>query len=470
VPTADARFVRALADVVGDAHVATDPEITRGYCVDWTGRYVGASPAVVRPSSTAEVAAVIGICREHGVAVVAQGGNTGLVGGGVPLVGELVLSLTRMASVANVDLVAGQVTAQAGSTIAQVQAAAGASSSGLTYAVDLASRASATVGGTIATNAGGLRVVRFGDTRAQLLGIEAVLGDGSVVSHLGGLPRDNTGYDLAGLLAGSEGTLGIVTAARLRLVPVQPFRTTALLGFTSAFTAIDAVVGLRRTAPSIEALELFFRSGLELVCEMAGLQPPLASLPDAYLLVESSGPADPTDELSSAVSALVGVTDAAVTSDGPRRRALWQYRELHTEAISRVGIPHKLDVAIPLRALADFLVEVPHVVASVAPEARVFLFGHAADGNVHVNITGIPVDDLAVDDAVLRSVAERGGSISAEHGIGSAKRKWLHLNRSAAELAAMIAIKRALDPDGILNPNVLLSPVVPRGTVAPRGW
>jgi FAD/FMN-containing dehydrogenase len=446
-----------LTEIVGPLNLLGDADVLAGYAVDWTGRFAGTTPAVVRPGSTDEVAAVVQACVAHGIAVVPQGGNTGLVGGSVPLEGEVVLSLTRLSALDAVDPAASQVTAGAGATIAALHAAA--MRAGLAYGVDLASRDAATVGGTIATNAGGLRVLRYGDTRAQLVGVEAVLGDGSVVSHLAGLPRDNTGYHLPSLLAGSEGTLGIITRARLRLVAATTSRTVALLAFASCDDAVSALGPLRSSCATVEAIELFLPAGLRLVCDVMGAAPPFASLDGhgAYLLVEAAGRRDTEADLADAVASLAGVLDVAVAVDEPRRAALWAYREHHTEAINRVGTPHKLDVAVPLRALAHFVDEVPSVVASVAPEARTWLFGHAADGNVHVNVTGVDPDDERADDAVLRFTASLEGSISAEHGIGRAKTEWLALNRSDAERAAFRAIKHALDPAGILNPGVLLA-------------
>jgi FAD/FMN-containing dehydrogenase len=445
----------ALAAIVGDVHVLTDAELRVPYERDWTGGFAGSTPAVVRPGSTAEVAEVVRLCAAHGVAVVPQGGNTGLVGGGVPLAGEVVVSTRRLDGLGPVDPVAAQITAGAGVTIGMVQASARAH--GLRYGVDLAARDSATVGGTVATNAGGLRVMRHGATRAQVVGIEAVLGDGSVISHLGGLIKDNTGYDLAGLLCGSEGTLGIVTAARLRLLPRPSEVVVALIGFDDPSTAVEAVAAWRSAVPDIEAAELILAPGLDLVCATYGLSPPFASRPAVYVLVEAAGRRDPTDDLAAAIAAS-GIDDAAVAvaADERRRAELWRYREEHTTAINTVGPPHKLDVTLPLGSLGRFIDDAPGIVAAVAPEARTWLFGHVADGNVHVNVTGVAPDDDRVDAAVLEAVADRGGSISAEHGIGTAKRQWLGLNRSPAERAAFAAVKHALDPAGILNPAVLL--------------
>jgi FAD/FMN-containing dehydrogenase len=442
-----------LRSVVGAAHVLTDPSVTESYAVDWTGRFAGSTPAVVRPGSTEEVAAVVNWCSTNGVAVVPQGGNTGLVGGSVPLAGELVLSLRRLDALSSVDEIAGQLTAGAGTTIADVQRAARAVE--WDYGVDWGARDSATVGGSIATNAGGSKVARYGDTRAQLLGVEAVLGDGSVVSHLDGLVKDNTGYHLPSLLCGSEGTLGIITAARLRLVPRYDERVVALLGFAGVDDALVACGALRRTLPSLDATELFFHDGLSLVCTTFGLPMPLTSPAAAYLLVECADRVDPSEQLASAVAGL-GAVEVAVATAAGRRAELWRYREAHTEAINLIGPPHKLDVTLPGGALAEFADSVKIRVLAVQPRAQVWLFGHAADGNLHVNVTGVDPTDQRIDAAVLGLVAELGGSISAEHGIGTAKKQWLHLNRSAAEIAAMRSLKRALDPAGILNPNSLL--------------
>lgn len=445
----------ALQRSVGDANVLCDADVIAGYCVDWTGRFRGSTGCVVRPGTTAEVAAVLVTCAAHRAAIVPQGGNTGLVGGSVPLGGEIVLSLQRMHAIDEPDVEASQITAQAGATIGDVDRAAG--SVGLAYGVDLASRDTATVGGTIATNAAGLHALRYGDTRAQIIGIEAAFADGRVTSHLGGLVRDNTGYHLPSLLCGSEGTLAVITAARLRLLPRPEHRVVALLAFDDLSAALAAASAARRRLPSLDAAELFLEPGLQLVCEVTGRPHPFASAHVAYLLLQAADNVDPTDAMAEVVAALSGVVDAAVATDGSRREELWGYRERHTESINAVGTPHKLDVAVPRAVLGTFIDEVARVVASLAPAARTWIFGHAADGNLHVNVTGLDDDDERVDDAILRLVASIGGSISAEHGIGTAKRAWLALNRSDDELAVFRSIKRGLDPLGILNPNVLVN-------------
>ncbi|MFP5321434.1 MAG: FAD-binding oxidoreductase [Acidimicrobiia bacterium] len=447
--------LRALRSVVGDAHVVEDPEVVAPHVVDWTGAFVGSSPAVVRPGTTAEVAEVVRLCRREQVALVPQGGNTGLVGGSVPLAGEVVLSTRRLVGVTDLDADAGQLSAAAGSTLADVQAAAAAT--GWRYGVDLAARDSATIGGTVATNAGGLRVLRHGTTRRQLLGVEAVLGTGDVVSRLGGLVKDNTGYDLAGLLCGSEGTLGVVTAVRLALVPAAGTAVTALVGLASVADAVALVGRLRRAVPTLEAAELVLGAGADLVASQTGSAPVLRPVPPVQVVVEAVGPPDPSAALAAALDDAPGVLDVAVADDPARAAGLWHVREAHTEAIARLGVVHKYDVTLPAPRLARFAEEVGEAVRAVDPEAAVWVFGHVGDGNLHVNVTGASPDRVvAAGDAVLGRVVADGGSISAEHGIGTAKRAWLARDRSPGDVAAMQAVKAALDPDGILNPGVLL--------------
>jgi FAD/FMN-containing dehydrogenase len=447
-----------LADIVGSAQVLVDADVRAPFEVDWTRRFGGPALLVVRPAGTAEVAAVVQACAARGVGVVVQGGNTGLVGGSVPAAGGarpvVVLSTVRLTRLDAVDTVAAQVTAGAGVTLARLQAAA--ARAGLAFPVDLAARDSATIGGMVATNAGGLHVLRYGATRAQILGVEAVLADGTVISRLSGLVKDNTGYDLSQVLIGSEGTLGIVTVVRLRLVADQPEKVVALLGVASTAEALAYLDVLRRRAEGLSAAELFFADGLALVRDHAGLPDPLRQAFPAYLVVECAGVRDPGESLFEALAALdVPEAATAVATDAAGRARLWAYRERHTEAISAVGVPHKLDVTLPQSRLAEFEQAVRRVVAETAPSSRLVLFGHVGDGNLHVNVIGPPPGDETVDEAVLRLVASMDGSISAEHGIGRAKAAWVALSRSPAELAAMRAIKAALDPEGVFNPGVL---------------
>ncbi|MGO9221726.1 MAG: FAD-binding oxidoreductase [Streptosporangiaceae bacterium] len=438
-------LLRDLAAVVGGPHVLTG-DATAGYAVDWTGRFRGDPPAVVRPRDAAQVAAVLALCSGAGIPVVPQGGNTGLVGGGVPVHGEIVLSLVRLDRLGPPDVEAAQVTAGAGVTLSRVSAAA----PGLDLGILIASRDSATVGGAVATNAGGLRVLRYGPMRAQLRGIEAVLADGTVLSHLSGLVKDNTGYDYPSLLAGSEGTLAVITQARLRLVPRARDLVTVLCGFPSLGELHASARLAAARVPGLLSAEFFTPAGLDLLISRAGLAPPLAVPAQAYLLLEADGPGALDD-----LAAVAGDHPAAVAQSAADRARLWAYRERHPEAAGFLGAALKLDVSVPAARWVQLAEGVAGVVAGVDPGATVITFGHVADGNVHVNIVPGAPPDGRHEDAVFSFVASLGGSISAEHGIGALKARWLPLARSAAERELFARIRGAFDPAGILNPHVL---------------
>jgi FAD/FMN-containing dehydrogenase len=424
-----------LAAAVGPDHVLTDPAVTMSYGTDWTGRWRARPLAVVRPGSTAEVAATIRVCADAGVPVVPQGGNTGLVGGSVPR-GDgrmVVLSTRRLATVGPLDRGTRSLVVGAGASLSDVHRAA--ARVGLRYAVDLAARDSATVGGTVATNAAGLRALGLGDTRRQVVGVEAVLADGTVVDDVTGPPAGRDGFPLAGLLCGSEGTLAVITAARLRLgAPPAVPPVTLLVGLTSPADALALL-----DQPGLTAAELLLRPGLELVCRVGGLPDPLPRAWPAYLLLEVEGePVLPDD------------VDAVVD---PR---VWAYREGMTDAIATLGIPHKLDVALPVDAVPAFVAELPAVVTPFA----VHPFGHLGVGNVHVNVVDVgsgPGRDPdragldAVDERVVRLVHRHGGAVAAEHGIGVAKVQWVGPDPVRTRL------KCALDPAGLLNPGVATS-------------
>jgi FAD/FMN-containing dehydrogenase len=445
VGTLPGTVFNSLAAIVGGQHLLTG-EATAGFAVDWTGRFHGDAAAVIRPRDTAEVAAVLALCTDAGLPVVPQGGNTGLVGGGVPLHGEVVLNLSRLNQMGPVDRAASQVTAGAGATLQQVAD----TDPDLDLGIQIASRGSATVGGAVATNAGGVRVLRYGPMRAQLRGIEAVLADGTVVSHLAGLIKDNTGYDYPSLLAGSEGTLAVITQARLRLVPRLRDTVTAIIGLGSLGELHALAHQAVREVPGLISAEFFTRTGLDILVEHAGLTPPLASPAQDYLLLEASG--------SGALDDLAGVIadrDAAVGESAAERRRLWSYRERHPEAAGFLGVPIKLDVSVPAAQWVRLASEVAGVVAEADPGARVITFGHVADGNVHVNIVPAGTADGRHENAVFSFVASLGGSISAEHGIGALKAQWLELARTPAELALFARIRAAFDPSGTLNPHVL---------------
>jgi len=440
-----AALLREFAAVIGEAHVLTG-DAAAGYAVDWTGRFRGHAPAVLRPADTAEVAAVLAVCREAGVPVVPQGGNTGLVGGGVPGHGEVVLSLARLDRLDPVDADAGQVTAGAGVPLRRVADA----DPGLDLGVLIASRDSATVGGAVATNAGGLRVLRYGPMRSQVRGVEAVLADGTVVSHLAGLVKDNTGYDYPGLLAGSEGTLAVITAARIQLVPRPPGPVTVIVGLGGPGEVHDLARAALRSVPGLLSAEFFTRAGLDVLAGHAGLAPPLRDPVPAFLLLEAAGPGAAED-----LAHLAGDYPVAVATTPADRARLWAYRERHPEAAGFLGVPLKLDVSVPAAHWVTLATEVGDVVRAVDPGARLISYGHVADGNLHVNVVPAAEADGRHEDAVFGFVASLGGSISAEHGIGALKARWLPLIRSAPERALFARIRAAFDPAGILNPHVL---------------
>jgi FAD/FMN-containing dehydrogenase len=359
----------------------------------------------------------------------------------------IVLSTRRIDVLGDVDDLSGQVTVGAGATLGDVRRHA--ASAGWSYGVDLAARDSATIGGTVATNAGGIHVVAFGMTRAQVVGIEAVLPDGSIVSHLSGMLKDNTGYDLGGLLCGSEGTLGVITAVRLRLHRPLGRTTVALIGCGSYAEAIALMSSAVAPGVRLLAAEVIDETGLELAASLHGVAWPLAERHPVVTLLEVVDGGD--------ASGLVGLDDAdvAIGLDASEQARLWTFREGQGEAFSSLGVCHKLDVSVPLPSLAACAEELRGVVAAVPGVQTFGVFGHLADGNIHVEAFGPEADDPGVDQAVLGCVARYGGSISAEHGVGRAKAHDLHLCRSQAEIAAMRAVKAAWDPQGLMNPGVI---------------
>ncbi len=444
-------FEDVLASIVGPSHVLVEPDLKASYEVDWSGRFRGTARCVVRPANTAEVAAVLGVCAQAQVPVTVQGGNTGLVGAGVPAGGDVLLSLARLDELEPVDPIAAQVTVGAGVRLEALQRHVRAA--GLDFGVDLAARSLATIGGLVATNAGGIRVVRYGSMRAQLAGLEAVLADGTVLSRLDPPAKDNTGYDWAQLLCGSEGTLAIITKVRVRLVPPPGEQAVALIGVSGTAAALELLAAARR-ALTLSAVEIFYADGLDLVRSGGGLSAPLPDEYPAYVVLEAAG-ANPTDDILALLSESPVVGDATVAADAPGRARLWAYRENHTEAINAAGVPVKLDVCVPLGSLPAFVEALPATLAAVSPYARLIVFGHLNEGNLHVNVLGA-ADGEEVTDAVRKLVASFNGSISSEHGVGRAKTAWLGLSRSEAEITAMRRVKLALDPTHLLNPGVLL--------------
>ena len=473
------RLLDRLRAVVGPRHVLTGDAEVAPYLTDWTGRHRGRAAAVLRPGSTAEVSEVVRACHETGVAVVPQGGNTGLVAGGVPdgTGQQVVLSLGRLRTVRDVDPVAGTITVEAGVVLADVQAAA--EGVGRLFPLSLGSEGSCTIGGNLATNAGGTAVLRYGMTRELVLGLEVVLPDGRVWDGLRGLRKDNTGYDLTQLFVGSEGTLGVITAAVLRLHPATPSRATAWVSVADVAAAV-ALLGVvqQRSGGHLSAFELVSRTALDLVlAHLPGAADPSPEPTPWAVLVELAGaPATDLDApleeaLAEAVEAGL-VTDAAVAGSPAQRAALWSLREGISEAQRTEGAALKHDVTLPVADLARWVDATGPLVEGLLPGVRLVTYGHVGDGNLHYNLNAPPGDDAALaahaaalTAAIHDSVAAAGGSISAEHGLGRTKAAAAAAYKSDVELDLMRAVKRALDPDGLMNPGVLLPPTegVPDG-------
>ena len=435
--------------------IIDDQEIIAGFVDDWTRRFRGHTSVVAIPRSTSEVAEILKWCSSNQVNVVPQGGNTGMVGGGVPMNGELILSLRRMNRVDFIDGPIPHIIAQAGATLASIQESA--THNGWMYGVDFSARESATIGGTIATNAGGNHVIRYGDTRRQVVSLQALTASGKIIGDISGLTKDNTGYHLPSLLCGSEGTLAVITQARLRLWTQPQEKTVVLLGLSSPKVALEIVKFFVASNEETQACEIFFEKGLSLVCQQFGIQPPWPETCSTYLLIEFAGSKGLLDRLNGSEGGemLKNFDLIAIGEEKASQSRLWRYRSLHTEAISASGIPHKLDITIPFEKLSIFFDEIDSVVEQSSPNAEAFLFGHAGDGNIHVNLIGLNEDDLAPDEAVLEFAASLGGSISAEHGIGRAKSNYLHLRRTPEEISLFKNLKTAFDPTGILNPGVI---------------
>ena len=447
--------IAELKSLLGSGRISEDEDIIKTYSDDWTGRYRGSARAVISPQSTDEVAEILNWCSTNRVGVVPQGGNTGMVGGSTPLNGELIISLRKMKNVNFSDTNDNQIVAEAGATLLEIQNLALERS--MIYGVDFAARDSATIGGTIATNAGGLNVLRYGTTRRQIISVEAVTGTGEIIGNLNGLDKDNTGYHLPSLLCGSEGTLAIVTRAKLRLRPKPKENVSILFGLDTIQDAVNLTEACVSTSTEIIACELFFQKGVDLVREAYDLQPLWNNKNSIYLLCEFAGDLGVLDRLNeNALGKMLRTHDSILvaTSDRERQR-LWQYREFHTLAISNKGIPLKLDVTIPLGNLTHFLDSIATICGNINPLSIPYVFGHSADGNMHLNILQSEPNVAEMEEEILKFVVSLDGSISAEHGIGRAKAPYLHLQRNEEEIRLFREMKKAFDPKGILNPDVI---------------
>ncbi|MBS1843114.1 MAG: FAD-binding oxidoreductase [Actinobacteria bacterium] len=432
--------------------IVDDPAVVEGYGHDIVGRYRGMACGVARPRDTAEAARIVMFCAANDLPLVPQGGATGLVGGAVPKDGELVLSLRGLDWIGEVDPDSNQLDVGAGVTLEAAQAAAAAA--GLRLPIDHPARGSATIGGMVATDAGGALALRHGTMRRRTAGVEFVLANGTVVKRMDGLFKDNAGYDLTELMVGSEGTLGVITAVRLQLETAADFKIVALIGVSGLRAGLDLLRNLR-SVPGLEAADLMDAACMDLVRRHQGFRPPLERDREIYLIVQCSADADVTEALADAVEKTDPDLEVAAATDTARREELWAYRELLNESIRAEGVPRKFDIALPLQAIPEFDSAMRALVADRSPDASVYIYGHIGDGNLHVNIVGPDPDD-ALDDEILRCAVAYGGTISAEHGIGRAKRPYLSLCRSQSDIEAMYAVKEALDPDSILAPGRVL--------------
>lgn len=466
-------FLTALTQALGPGQVSVDPGDLQAYGRDWT-RVAEPKPcAVAWPRSTAEVVAIVHVCRQFHVPIVPSGGRTGLAAGAVAAHGELVLSLERMRALGPVDTVGQTVFAQAGVVTQALQDHV--APYGLIWPIDLAAKGSSTVGGNLSTNAGGLKVIRYGHARKWVLGLEVVTAAGEVLQAGGALEKDNTGLDVKGLFLGTEGTLGIVTGATLKLTRRPGRLDVLLLGAAGLAEALGILQAVRKAPVELHAFELFTAFCLDRVVAHTGLPYPLSQRAECYVLAEVANPG--AFDLDAWLAELLErglVQDGTRAQDSAQGRALWAYRERITESLAAqrqsdgtpLGPPHKNDVAAPVAALPDFVADLERDWHARRPEARLALFGHVGDGNLHLNTLrpdGLPIEQfrercVEADAELFALVARHGGSISAEHGIGLVKKPYLALTHGPALLATMRAVKRALDPDNLLNPGKIFDP------------
>jgi len=466
-----AALLSAIAAIVGARHVLTESADQEGYLSELRKLYTGRALAVVRPGTTAEVAALLALASRHKAPVVPQGGNTGLVGGQIPdeSGNAIVLSLTRLDKVREVDPQSNTMTVEAGLTLLKAQEAAEAADR--MFPLSLASEGSCTIGGNLSTNAGGVAVLAYGNARDLVLGLEVVLADGRVMNGLSKLRKDNTGYDLKNLFVGSEGTLGVITAAVLKLLPRPTSKATAFCGLASAEAGLALLSRVKAGAGSaLTTFELIPRIGIEMpLRHIPGTRDPLAEPHAWYVLVELSGEAGRSvdglaEDLIGAAMEAGEVEDAALATSIEQAKAFWKIRESIPDAQRSEGVSIKHDISVPVASVPRFLSEADAAAAKLIPGVRILGFGHVGDGNVHYNVfQPIGSDGAAflarwneVSEAVFEVVLRLGGSISAEHGVGQMKRDYLPKIKDPVALEIMRGIKGLLDPQGILNPGKVL--------------
>lgn len=463
-----------LLSIAGPKGATLDASVIAPHLREWRDKFEGQTSLMLMPSDTTTAAKLITYCHEHHIPVVPQGGNTGLVGGGIPGLdgrSEVLFSTRRMTDHCIVNAEDFSITASAGSTVAALQAAA--SERGLLFPLSLASEGSCTVGGVVSTNAGGIHVLRYGTTRALTLGVEAVLPTGAVVDELTALRKNNTGYNLSQLLVGAEGTLGIVTKATFKLYPQEIQKHTCFLAVESPQKALALMASARRaTGDRVSAFELIPRMGLDFVLQhIPGTSDPLGGSYPWYVLTEiaTSKPDNALEaEVLSWLEAELAagtILDGAVASSLQQAQDFWKLRESMSEAQKLEGGSIKHDIAVPVSRVPAFLERATSAVRNFNPDARLVAFGHLGDGNIHFNVMQPSGSDKAaflasweeMSTLVHDIVMEFGGSISAEHGIGTLKKDELSRLKSVSQLAAMKAIKAALDPHNIMNPGCLFT-------------
>ena len=465
----DASLLARFAAIVGDNYAITDPQAQAPYVVEMRDLYRGRTPMVLRPGSVAEVADILKLANETSTPIVPQGGNTGLVGGQIAFDDEIVLSLTRLDRIREVDATSNTLTCEAGVTLQRAREAAAAVER--LYPQLLPSEGSCTIGGNLSTNAGGTAALAYGSARSHVLGLEVVLADGRILDNLNKLKKDNTGYDLKNLFIGAEGTLGVITAAVLRLVPRPRAIETAFVGLPSAQAALSLLANAsERAAGGLTSFELMTRLGVEMVLRhVSGCRDPLQRPHPWYVLIELSsqskiGLREVLEEILAQGLQRGLVTDAAIADSLEQAKAFWRLREMFGEVQRHEGGSIKHDVSVPVAAVPNFISEADAAVAALLPGARPVPFGHLGDGNIHYNVSQPVGADRAkflarwneVNAAVFAVVKKFGGSISAEHGIGVMKRDVLPTAKDPIALDLMRKIKCLLDPHNILNPGKVL--------------
>ena len=454
---------KPLGDIVGAANVLTAPDDTKPYFTDWRRQFSGTAECVVRPASTDEVSRVVALCARESVSVVPQGGNTGLVGGSVPAgkARQIVLSLSRMNRIRNLDALDNTATVEAGCVLAALQGAA--ASAGRVFPVSLAAEGSCQIGGNLSTNAGGVNVLRYGMARDQVLGLEVVLPDGRIWNGLRALRKDNTGYDLKQLFLGAEGTLGVITAAVLRLHPKPTATATAWIAVESPRAAVELLSKLReRLGDLLSAFELISRNCLEAVLAHApGTQDPLAAVHPWYVLAELADSGEQAVLRERVERALfecaeqAALQDAALAQSDSQAKSLWRIRELIPEA-QFTNVKH--DVSVAVSKTPELIERAEKALHAAFPDVHPYIFGHVGDGNLHYNVgpESLMPQRAAVNRIIYDAVSALGGSISAEHGLGQLKREEIRAHKSALEMELMRTLKNALDPKGLMNPGKVL--------------